>query len=753
MTNDAFDNTTPPSFSAGGPDVATDDISFRMLYELIRAGAFTIIVTALIMFGLGISYTIIAPPSFQADGLVQVEQDKSSGSGGASMTDIGAALFGSPVQTEAEIQVLQSRMILDQVIDRLNLQVDAKPKYLPLVGAAIARHRERDRPAAPILGLKAYAWGGEAIKVTTFDVPARMNDQVFTLVAGEDGHYALLSPTKTKLLDGIVGEPASIEFGEDTLKLFVQTLTARPGTHFVLVHHSRQPLQAGLAGHLKVTEQGHDSGVIQVTFSGSTREFVSQVINALEDAYLSQNIERRSADAQQSLDFLQKQLPQTRAKVEAAQAALNAYQQQHGSIDVSAETQAVLEQSATLEGKRLDLQQQREQALLLYTPEHPSIKALDLQMKELDGALGKVREKTQKLPTTQQEILRYTLDVDVNTTLYTEMQNSIQNLQIAKAGTVGNVRIIDHSLPPLSPNNASKNLILVLSAVIGLLLGITVVYVQKAMLRGVDDPTELEARFGLSTFASIPYSAKQNRLMRRGRSGVALRAGEHRLLAVDDSQNIAIEALRSFRTALHFVLLDSPNNVVMLTGPAPNLGKSFVASNLGALLAVSGKTAIVVDGDLRRGRLREYFGILPNVGLSDYIAGTLPPTAVISRTSVENLDFIDRGNSPPNPAELLLHDRFSALIKYLSEKYDYVLIDTPPVLAVTDAAIVGRYAGCTLLVLKAAEHKASEIEDSIRRLANAGVQVRGALLNQVGHKAGSYGYNSYGYEYHTYSAE
>jgi tyrosine-protein kinase Etk/Wzc len=332
--------------------------------------------------------------------------------------------------------------------------------------------------------------------------------------------------------------------------------------------------------------------------------------------------------------------------------------------------------------------------------------------------------------------------VEVNNQLYTALLNSSQELQIAKAGTVGNVRIVDHALPPLKPSKPRKALILALSMVLGLFLGVVAVFLQRALRNGVEDPSVVEQQLGLPTYASIPYSDEQRRIMRAVKRG----GGGSQILAAVDPTNLAIEALRSLRTSLHFALLESTNNVLMLTGPSPGLGKSFISLNLGAVLAMSGKRVVVVDADLRRGHLHEYLDSERAPGISDYVVGNVELPGIIKKTTVENLSFISTGSIPPNPAELLLHDRFTEMVKTLSEQYDHVLIDTPPVLAVTDAAVIGRLAGCTLLVLKAGEHPLRAIEDSARRLRQAGVQLRGTLFNQVGLGTGKYGY-SYGYGY------
>ena len=342
-----------------------------------------------------------------------------------------------------------------------------------------------------------------------------------------------------------------------------------------------------------------------------------------------------------------------------------------------------------------------------------------------------------------QELLGLLRDVDVNTELYTALMNSAQELQVTKAGTVGDVRIIDAGLPPLKPLKPNKPLVILVGLLVGVVLGCGTVLALRALIRGVDRPEDVERALGLATYASIPYTGTQRTITSR----VRRRHKGNLVLASASPDDVAVEALRSLRTSLHFAMMEVANNVVMLTGPTPALGKSFVSINLGAVLAQSNKRVVVIDADMRRGLLYRYFDAAQSPGLSNYVAGGVELSVITHKTVVDGLDFVPSGTRPPNPAEILMSERFADLLKTLSERYDYVLVDTPPILPVTDAAIVGRLAGTTLMVLKSAEHPMRAIEESVKRLGAAGVTVRGLIFNQVGAKVGSHGHGSYGYAY------
>jgi tyrosine-protein kinase Etk/Wzc len=740
---------TTVAAAAGYEDREAFDL--RVFGSLLVANWATIIIFALVCLLLAGVYCFITSPVYESSGLVQVEEDKKSGSM-SSISDLSSLFLGTPVETQAEIQLLQSHMVLGEVIKKRNLLVEAKPKYFPFIGAAIARlNAEATQPVSAMVGLRYYGWGGEQVDVSTLDVPRGLLGKTLILVAGKNNSFELFDPDHKKLCGGAIGEMVEGAIaGQDQprpVRIFVRRLQAEPGTAFTITRWSEEDMYDFLTKRLTVVEQGKQSGVIKISFRALSAEMASGIVNDIENAYLLQNVERRSADAQQSLEFLQKQLPQLKEKIDVAQAQLNDYQVKHGSVDVSQETELVLRQAVDLDTQRLVTLQQRDEALQRFTPQHPVIKALDDQLHSIDEARGKLHEQSDRLPKTQQEILGLTRDLDVGTQLYMTMSNSIQELQVAKAGTIGNVRIVDAALVPQKAIHPKRSLILIFGLFAGLVGGALLVMAQRALIRGIDDPAELEQRLGLTTFAAIPYANNQKKLTR---SASRAEAGVH-VLAIQSPSDIAIEAVRGLRSSLHFALLEASNNIVMFTGPTPGLGKTFVTLNLACVLAQSGKTVVVVDADLRKGYIHKHFGAPANPGVSDYIAGDCKEDDIIRPSGVEGFCYVARGTSPPNPSELLLHERFVALIQELGRRFDYVLCDTPPVLPVADAVVIGTIAGSTILVLKAAEHTAREIEETLKRLRRSGIHVRGAVMNQMGGRRASYGYGNYRYTYYDYS--
>lgn len=708
--------TRAAEFPARGTDA--QELDLRKLLDTLWSGRWIVAAAVLIALLLAGLYLIAARPVFVADGLLQVEEDKSAMGG----TSEGlSALFGGVVKTAAELEILKSRMVLGKVIDELRLEIVAEPRYFPLFGRFLARQ------------------SGDRIEVSSFKVPDPLQGERFTLVITEQG-YELQDPDQETVLTGTVGVPAEGKVQSGSIRLFVKDLAAPPGRRFTLIRSSHERTHERLLDRFKVREQGRQSGVIRLSAEDYSPVQAAAIIRRAEDTYVRQNVERRSSEAQQSLEFLEKQLPAIKEKVDAAQAQLNAFQIKEDSVDVTKETELILEQAVELETQRLALQQKRKEALPRFTPQHPAVIALDSQIAAVEAELAKIKSLTEALPTKQQEILNYLRDLEVNRQIYITLLNSAQELQVAKASTIGNVRVIDYPLVPGKKSRPKETLVLALALMLGLIAGGALTYLRASLNKGVSNPSEVEQALGLVTYASIPYSRVQGRLRRKIRKG---EPGLH-VLAIKEPLDVSIEAVRSLRTSLQFALLESANNVLMLTGPTPALGKSFVSINLAAVLASTGKKVAVVDCDLRKGSLHQYAGLPQAPGVTDYVLGQVQASQIACDVQAGKLVIYPRGIQAPNPAELLLHSRFVELIQNLSRDYDLVIIDAPPVLPVTDACVMGSLAGCTLIVLKDHAHPMSAIEETVRRLRNAGVHPKGVVFNQVGRTAASYGYRAYG---------
>ncbi|MER2554150.1 MAG: polysaccharide biosynthesis tyrosine autokinase [Thauera sp.] len=703
------------------------------------------VILAVTFFALfiGAVTAFVSTPIYRADALVQVE-DKSKAKGGlAALRDVEAVL-GDSTSVAAELEILRSRMILGRVVDRLHLTVRAAPDHFPILGSALARRYKGDQPAAPLLGLDGYAWGGERIDVQSLEVPSYLQGLPLTLVAGEADTFTLFDDQDQRLLDGTVGQAAASADGTTTV--FIAELVARPGTRFNLARVGQTQAIATLRDNLEVRERARQSNVIEAAYSGADRAEVEAVLNEILNAYLRQNVEYRSAEAEATLGFLAAQLPELKGQLDTAEVAYNEYRQNRGSVDLTLETQSVLGSIVKVDNDIVVLQQKRDELRQRFTAEHPQVKALDSQLGRLRAVRGTLDKDVNRLPDTQQTALRLRRDVEVATALYTNLLNSAQQLRVARAGTVGDVRIIDAAATAPLPVAPRKALILLLSGVLGVLGALGLVWAIRSLRVVVEDPQTIERELSLPVYATVPASQKETLLSRAISRG---KGDKGQVLAIAQPDDDAMESLRSLRTTLHFALLGAEKGSVLITGPAPGVGKSFISKNLAAVLAQAGKRVIVVDADLRKGHINKAFGMPRGMGVSDYIMGIIELRDIIRPTGIDNFSLITTGQIPPNPSELLMHPRFAQMLVELEKQCDVLLIDAPPVLAVSDAAIIGRLVGATLLVARAGRHPIRELEQAVRRFDQAGVEVKGFVFNgfDLKRQRHRFGYEGYHYQY------
>jgi tyrosine-protein kinase Etk/Wzc len=281
-----------------------------------------------------------------------------------------------------------------------------------------------------------------------------------------------------------------------------------------------------------------------------------------------------------------------------------------------------------------------------------------------------------------------------------------------------------------------------MALLLGLLGGVGLAFARRALDQGVEDPDQLERASGIPVFVSVPFSKVEAARATTSASS----ASTVPLLAASAPRDLAVESLRSLRTALQFALVEAGTQVVAVGGPAPGVGKSFVTANLGHLLAEAGKRVVIVDADIRRGTLHKLLGLGRGPGLADVIAG-LPLEQALRATGQPGLIALTSGTLPPNPAELLASDRLARLVAELSGRFDIVLLDTPPVLAVTDAALVARHASVNLLVARSGQHPLRELLTAVRLLGRSGIRVNGLILNGVRLDRGLGRRSAYHYQY------
>lgn len=713
---------------SSAPTEGNDEIDIgRLLGTVLEARWWVIGITGLFA-ALAIVYALFATPVYKADALVQIEQN----AGNTLVNDISSALSNKPPASAAEIQLIQSRLVLGKTVDDLNLDISVTKNTFWLFGAGWDR---------------LHGHQNDTVNVTTFNLPSGMNKDTFTVEVLNGKQYQLTSDNGFSA-KGEVGQTLS----KSGVTMKVDGIQARPGDSFTVVKYSTLGMINQLLGNLTVTENGKDTGVLSLSYTGEDKDQIRAILDSITRNYLAQNVQRKSEEAAKSLKFLAEQLPEVRHSLDAAENKLNAYRQQQDSVDLSLEAKSVLDTMVNIDSQLNELTFREAEISKLYTKAHPAYRTLLEKRKTLEDEKARLNNRVTAMPKTQQEIVRLTRDVESGQQVYMQLLNKQQELKITEASTVGDVRIVDPAITQPGIVKPQRVLVVLGSIILGLIVSIIGVLLRSLFNGGIESPTVLEEA-GLSVYASIPLSEWQKTRDHANVRNVkgTKRHKQSQLLAVGNPTDLAIEAIRSLRTSLHFAMMQAPNNVLMLTGVSPSIGKTFVCANLAAVISQTNKRVLLMDCDMRKGYTHELLGTTNANGLSDVLSGQGDISRCAQKTSVPNFDLIPRGQVPANPSELLMNERFAQLVKWASENYDLVLIDTPPILAVTDAAIIGRHAGTTLMVARYAVNTLKEVETSVGRFEQNGITVRGVILNSIFRRAT--GYQDYGYYEYEYKSD
>jgi tyrosine-protein kinase Etk/Wzc len=710
-------------------------------------GSWRIVVSLMLaVLLLGTAYAFLASPVYKADAMIQVTEaaPQNNANGQANAVQTVSQMFDSKSTTAAEIELLRSRAVVEDTVKKLHLDISARPRYFPVVGGMISSILGTRNGEPPVSWLSGFAWGNESIAVPKFDTPKDLYDKSFTLTAGDNGNYVLSDPDGIAILNGKVGQEASGMSTLGPVSILVDKMVGEDGAKFELSRASTLGTVDELQHRLTVTETALQSGIIALSLEGRDSKLTSQIVNDIASRFVQQDLDTRSAEAAKTLTFLEQQLPQLRAQLDASEEKYNSFRNKQGTVDLSEESRLLLQQVVDNKSKLLDLQQQRAELSQRFTPSHPAVAALDAQIAALTNAQGALTKNVAVLPDTEQNAVRLLRDVRVNTQLYTNLLNSAQELRVAKAGQVGNVRVVDFAEPADDPVRPKRILVILISAAAGLILGILVAFVRKSLYGGVERPEEIEKRLGVRVFAIVPRSTQQLRLQQK----VGARSQGLHVLAATSPEDAAVEGIRGLRTSLQLQMADARNNVVMLTGSRPDAGKSFLSVNLATLVASTRKRVLLIDGDMRRGDVHSHFGVRHMPGLSDVLMGSDIESAVLHDV-LPGVDLLTKGSLPSHPSELLMSDRMHEVLDLLKRQYDLVIIDTPPVLAVTDATVIGKHAGTSLLVVRHGRNQVEEIGETMKRLHHGGVNMKGVLLTDVPQSklmSGSAYTNYYGYE-------
>lgn len=701
------------------------------------------------------------PPVYSASALVQVLQPRES----AAQARNAAGAMQAPT-VPLDVAMLSSRTVVAPVVERLGLDVTAQPLRAPLIGGLVARLANPGSVGAPWPQSLGYAWGGEKIEVDKLSVPERLLNVPLTLEVLPDNGYRLYD-RDSELLDGHVGTRAEA----NGVALMVSRIDARPGTRFMLTRHDLVQTISDVANGLRVEMQPGDANTVSISWRTTDRTAAAALVNGITESFIGNQATQRRDDTATTLAFLGNEIPRVKGELERAEAALTRYRSKAGSMAPTQDAQSYLSGSMDYQRQIALLKLERTRLLQRFTEEANEVKTVDNQIQQLVRERKDMDSRYQNISATERESVALTRDVKVAEDMYMTLRNKLEQLSLVQLDRVGLVRVLDSALVPVRPVGLGPWPATAAGALMGLCLAMACVTMRQRVRPTLGSANDAELRLGLPMLGDVVFSQEQVELEKlvgaRAKSvqekvaGLLAHAPGHALVNQDElavncqddldgaerllrlglhdqfllarnaPHSMAVEGLRSVRAALHFMLRDAPQRVLAVTSPTAGAGKTFASVNLAVLFAEAGQRVLLIDADLRRGKVGNWFDLPTDVGLADLLAGRVALPEAVQRTVINGLSVLPAGLPPVNPSELLMHPAFAECVRACADRFDLVLIDTPPVLAVADAALVANVVGGTLMVLRAGSTLPDQVDESLKRLARAHANLSGGILNGV----------------------
>ncbi|WP_232080773.1 Wzz/FepE/Etk N-terminal domain-containing protein [Variovorax sp. SRS16] len=389
MNSSLTPKTTPPLSSAE----EEDSLDFGHYVDVLLANKWLIAIITLVVFAIGIIYAFLERPIYESNMVIQVE-DPDTGS--KSILSQAGGLVDVKTPASAEIEIIRSRRIVGEAVDASKLYIAASPRYVPYIGGWMAR-RATGLSDPGFMGFGGYVSGLERITVADFDVPVSLEGRLFTVTARAGGQYSLEYPG-LQAITGTVGTPLKANTASGPIELLITELAGKPGAQFNVVRNPKLPTIIGLQSSLNLAERVKASGIINVSLQDGDPYKLVRVLNAVGDQYVKQNVERKSAEAQKTLAFLDVQLPQFKKQMEASEEIYNRYRNQKGTVAFNEEAALILGQAVDRQTKLLEAQQRRTELEARFTANHPSVQTLDTQIATLKTDIANIQMRIKGLP-------------------------------------------------------------------------------------------------------------------------------------------------------------------------------------------------------------------------------------------------------------------------------------------------------------------------------------------------------------------
>jgi len=698
-------------------NVQDDTIDLKELFFSLISEWKVITLCILLSIVSAIIYLCTTENVYQTDALVQIKSNTSSPLAGlssdmaamASLAGLGG--MGSS-STQSEIELLKSRAILGQAIKDLNLDIQIQPKENFFQKIVSDNNYIKTYTTQDILLKKE----GQRLVIAQFQVPKFYENKAL-LLTFEDNKYKIHDYKTEQLLKE--GELNRV-LRDGPWNISVSG-NINSGQQFILQKNSLPVAMSNILKNFDAQEKGKGTGILELTYQGENPVNIPNLLNTVLNIYKQQDINRSVTDKDQQVAFLEKQLPELKEDLNNSERQFNQFRKKYGTVDVKGESELYLKQSMELEIQKVQLQQKQAELGAQYTAEHPAMQAISAQLTTLNTKISEVNNKVKQLPEIQRLYLQYYRDVEIKNQLYTGLLTTYQSLNIAKAGELGKVSIVDYAVEPVKPVKPRKLIILVLSIFVGGFIGILIALVRNFLHSGIRNIEPITTKHTLRNLGKVNQYNSLNKNSKQYAHP----------LAILEPSALPIEQMRKIATSIQYAAQLSGQPVVQMLGTTKNIGTSTLTANLAIILAQMNLKVILIDSDLRQGQLKDYFNIETTIGLSDYLNGTAALGSIITPTQQAKLDLISNGKEEINPVSLLSKPEMARLLEQLKDTYDFILVDGTAILDVSDSQILAKLINTNILVTRYSYTSEQEIEMALESFKNSGHSIQGIILNMV----------------------
>ncbi len=720
-----------------------------------------------------------ATPMYKVYAQVLVQDDKNSSSQALNGNGLDySSLFSGKTNISNEIAILQTTDLSRRVVDNLKLYTGYYHK-----GSVRSVELYKGSPFTV-----AYHPDNDTITPLSLELkfPA-VNSNEFLITSGADQF-------KWHFNDTLHYNKASFYFknkggGFDTK------------SSYLFVVQNPDAIAASIAGNLSTDLLSLKSTIISLVYNTNLPEKGVDVLGGVAQAYINRNLEQKNLSSDSTIQFINSRLAIVGSDLGTIETTIQRFKQENKIANIEGQAQqlitsktgyyqrlsdlevqlqviqtmlnyvesdkknsrpvpALLNSDATFGGLISSYnaeQLQRDKLLLSLKEDNPIVTNVDLQIaglrgdiirslksqqqaltiskQELDAQNNLISGQIYNVPVQQRQFLDYSREQDVKQALYLFLLQRREEIAIGKASNASNASLISAPKANYNPYQPVSSTAITISILIGLVLPTTFIILKFLLNNKVTSREDVSNATPANILSEIGHNEEQGLLNIK-----------------DKGRSIIAEQFRIFRTNMDFALANKKSPVIMITSCVSGEGKSFIAANLGFIYAVSGKKVLLLELDLRRPKLSRMLGISNEKGFSNYVISNEPVSNFIQTVEgYSSLYVLPSGPIPPNPAELLLSDKLGTLINDLKQQYDYIIFDTAPIGAVTDAQIAGRFADVSLYIIRQNYSIKNSLEVVNDMVLNGKLNNLYIVLNDVSEGASykyGYGYRySYGYGY------